>query len=133
MRYGRGAGVGRGLGVSWGLGVGVGLGVIVALGVEVAVGVAVGVAVAVAVAVAVGVGDTHGPLIATLSTRQPACETELSAHILQRNFTGWPTPEAGRFTVTVSNPPEPPLEIPLQLGRVGKHGFANPVLMSVWL
>jgi hypothetical protein len=39
--------------------------------------------------------------MATLSTRHPACETELSAHILQRSFTGWPTPAAGKFTVVV--------------------------------
>ena len=125
--------MGRGLGVGFNLGVGVGRGVIVAVGVAVAVAVAVGVAVAVAVAVAVGVGVAvgvdvavgvavgvglglvHDPLMATLSTRQPACETELSEHILQRTFTCWPTPAAGKFTVVVSNPPEPPLEMPLQV------------------
>jgi hypothetical protein len=48
----------------------------------VAVAVAVAVVVAVAVAVGVGVGDPQEPLMATLSTRQPACETELSEHIL---------------------------------------------------
>jgi hypothetical protein len=72
-------------------------------------------------------------LTLTVSTRQPACDTELSEHILQRNFTGWPAPEAGRLTVTVSNPPEPALEIPLQLGRLGRHGLEKLVLMSVWL
>ena len=128
--------------MNWGLGVGLGLGVAVgggvvgvAVGVAVAVAVAVAVPVAVAVAVAVGVGDgvPQGPLMLTLSTLQPVCDTELSEHMRQRSFTSWPMPEAGRFTVTVSNPPEPPLDIPLQLGRLGKHGFMKPVLMAVWL
>jgi hypothetical protein len=69
----------------------------------------------------------------TLSTRQPACDTELSEHILQRTFTCCPAPEAGRFSSTVSKPPEPPLEMPLHPGRLGRHGFANAVLMEVWL
>jgi hypothetical protein len=71
------------------------------------------------------------PLTLTLSTRHPAWVTELSEHIRQRTLTCWPTPAAGRFTVVVSKPPEPPLEMPLQFGRGGKHGFMNPVLIAV--
>jgi hypothetical protein len=55
----------------------------------------------------------------------------LSEHILQRTFTCCPTPAGGRFTATLSNPPEPPFENPLQLGRLGKHGFIKPVLIAV--
>jgi hypothetical protein len=92
------------------------------------------VAVAVGVAVGVGVGDPPPhKLTLTLSTRQPACDTELSEHILQRSCTCCPAPAAGRFSVMLSKPPEPPLEIPLQLDRLGRHGFENPVLMAVWL
>ena len=136
MNQGLGAGVGRTAGDGVDLGVGVGRGVAVAVavavavGVDVAVAVAVLVAVAVAVAVAVGVGEAPPQkLTLTLSTRQPVCETELSEHILQRSFTGWPTPAAGRFTATLWKPPD----MPLQLGRLGKHGFMNAVLMLVWL
>src|SRR4030095_830072 len=35
----------------------------------------------------VGVGQVVSAML-TLSTRQPACDTEVSEHILQRNFTG---------------------------------------------
>jgi hypothetical protein len=83
----------------------------------------------------VGLGDgvppAH-PVTLTLSTLQPSCETELSAHILQRTLTCWPAAAAGRLTVVVWKPPAPAFDIPLQLGRVGRHGFWKPVLIDVW-
>jgi hypothetical protein len=93
--------------------------------------VTVGVAVAVGVAVGVGVGDAQAPEMVTLFTPQPLCDTELSEHMRQRRIVGAPIPAAGRLTVVVWKPPAPALEMPLQFGRLGKHGFMKPVLIAV--
>jgi hypothetical protein len=101
----------------------------VGVGVGVAVGVAVGVGAG--VRVGVGVGDAQASEMVTLSTLQPLCDTELSEHMRQRRIVGAPMPAAGRLTVVVWKPPAPALEMPLQFGRLGKHGFMKPVLIAV--